>query len=48
MREPITPPVPDDRAARAQHKGVRRTVTVLVVVVAAFYLLAFWQIIMMK
>ena len=48
MREPITPSVSDEHAARAQHKGVRRTVIVLVVVVAAFYLIAFWQIIMMK
>jgi hypothetical protein len=48
MREPITPPVLDEHAAQRRRKGVRRTVTVLVAVVAVFYLIAFMQIIMMK
>jgi hypothetical protein len=48
MREPITPPVLDEHAVRMRRKGVRRTVIVLVAVVAVFYLIAFMQIIMMK
>ncbi len=48
MRDPVTPPVLDERATRLRRRGVRRTVTVLVVVVALFYLIAFMQIIMLK
>ncbi len=45
---PVTPPQLDEHAVRARRKGVRRTVTILVVVVALFYLVAFMQIIMLK
>ena len=38
----------DEQAIQARRKRVRRTVTILVVVVALFYLIAFMQIIMMK
>lgn len=48
MRERITPPVLDHQATQARRKGVRRTVGVLVAVVAVFYLIAFMQIIMLK
>ena len=48
MREPVTPPVLDEHAVRMRRKGVRRTVIILVAVVAVFYLIAFMQIIMMK
>ena len=48
VQMPVTPPKLDERAVQARRKGVRRTVTILVVVVAVFYLIAFMQIIMMK
>ena len=48
VRTPVTPPELDERAVQARRKGVRRTVTILVVVVALFYLIAFMQIIMLK
>ncbi len=48
MRDPITPPVLDERTRRTRKRGVRRTVIILTVVVAIFYLIAFAQIIMMK
>jgi hypothetical protein len=37
-----------DRAGADARKGVRRTVTILVVIVAAFFLLSFLQILLMK
>ena len=43
----MTPPLPDPRAAGSR-RGVRRTVTILVVVAVFFYLLAFLQILLMK
>ena len=43
MFHPVTAPVDDDR-----RKGVRRTVTILVVIVAAFFLVSFAQIMLMK
>ncbi len=48
MRNPVTPGVIDEQAAQARRRGVRRTVAILVVVVAVFYLIAFMQIIMAK
>ena len=48
MRNPLTPVVVDDHTAQARRRGVRRTVAILVVVVAVFYLIAFMQIIMAK
>ncbi len=48
MRAPTTPPVLDDHAVQVRRRGVRRTVTLLVAVVAVFYLIAFMQIIMLK
>lgn len=43
MPHPVTDQVDDDR-----RKGVRRTVTILVVIVAAFFLVSFVQIVLMK
>ncbi len=43
----MTQPIPDQHAA-ASRRGVRRTVTILVVVAIFFYLLAFLQILLMK
>ena len=48
MRERVTPAVLDEHTVQARRRGVRRTVGVLVVVVAVFYLIAFMQIIMAK
>ena len=48
VQTPVTPPELDERAVKTRRKGVRRTVTILVVVVALFYLIAFMQIIMLK
>jgi hypothetical protein len=43
----MTQPLPDRHAAGSR-RGVRRTVTILVVVAIFFYLLAFLQILLMK
>ncbi|MGH8159156.1 MAG: hypothetical protein ACREPQ_13620 [Rhodanobacter sp.] len=43
MQYPVTDQVDGDR-----RKGVRRTVTILVVIVAAFFLVSFVQIVLMK
>jgi hypothetical protein len=37
-----------DQATRDRRKGVRRTVTILVLIVAAFFLVSFVQIVLMK
>jgi hypothetical protein len=37
-----------DRTSEDRRKGVRRTVTILVVIVAAFFLVSFVQIVLMK
>ncbi len=37
-----------DQATEDQRKGVRRTVTILVLIVAAFFLVSFVQIVLMK
>ena len=37
-----------DQVSEASRRGVRRTVTILVVVVAVFFLLSFLQIVLMK
>ena len=37
-----------DRVTDDQRKGVRRTVTILVLVVAAFFLISFVQILLLK
>lgn len=37
-----------DQATEARRKGVRRTVTILVLIVAAFFLVSFVQIMLMK
>lgn len=44
----VTPTKLDEHIAQARRKGVRRTVTILVVVVALFYLIAFVQLFMMQ
>jgi hypothetical protein len=43
MNQPAIDPTHDDR-----RKGVRRTVTICMVVVAAFFLVSFVQIVLMK
>jgi hypothetical protein len=48
VRPSVPPPVLDEHARQVQRRRVRRTVTILVAVVALFYLVAFMQIIMMK
>jgi hypothetical protein len=37
-----------DRSSEDRRKGVRRTVTILVLIVAAFFLVSFVQIVLMK
>jgi hypothetical protein len=37
-----------DRTSEDRRKGVRRTVTILVLIVAAFFLVSFVQIVLMK
>jgi hypothetical protein len=37
-----------DRTSEERRKGVRRTVTILVLIVAAFFLVSFVQIVLMK
>ena len=47
MTQPKTQPT-SDQFSEDRRKGVRRTVTILVVIVAAFFLVSFAQIVLMK
>ncbi|MEW9622766.1 hypothetical protein [Rhodanobacter geophilus] len=44
----MTSGIADQRFEQGRRRGVRRTVTVLAIVVGAFYLLSFAQILLMK
>jgi hypothetical protein len=44
----MTSSIADNRFEQGRRRGVRRTVTVLAVVVGGFYLLSFLQILLMR
>lgn len=48
MTQPKMPQPMMDQVDEGRRKGVRRTVTILVAIVAAFFLVSFVQIVLMK